>query len=1031
MPLAFRITARINDLDDLQKVDSRTDLKAIAPIENGQRAWMQGFTSIGDGGEGEFVWDASSTATDDGGTIIQPVAGGTGRWKRVIEGPYKCDWFGAKGDGATNDTVAIQAALDACETAGGGTVLLSPRKTYLIRKTDTYDMVYISGATVPEAYSLLLPPRVTLDLNQSRLKLDAAQNCTMILNKQANSDVDDDCDRVGLRNGIIDQNAANQTIPDAGPGGAGETIQMPAVHLQNVTNAVVQDIRFENIRDGSLQLWDAEGCFVGNLLTQQCDGDIYKFGQSNDEVSLGYDLRVRHSVFGDLIAKNGAINVYPVHYNNYLSGAHSAGATTLTLNSAVTLAAGTIINLGYYGRGTYERVTVASTVSASTSVPLTAGLTNSYAGNTIASFGTALRQGNPLVGCQYDCAFGNLVAYSCGGGYKWANDSHHLSIGTIVWHGVEPASRTAFNSSSNSGVKFQGDSTTTRNHHISVGQIVTRYGQGVGLYLEWCDDFSLGQYVGELNGAHASENWPDVWMGNGVRQQISSVQCDAAGRTAVLVRAGCSDYQVGQCLITDNGQVAAATAFSNTSNSGGTVGSLICRNAATGMTIAYAASVSTAWGYVGRLESEGHTIAPVSLSTAFIRFGEIIADETAQTTGAVTLSAGTSTSVANANVYGISTSAGHLYPIIQFIPKNAAALRLARNDVKYRPNVYSSTGFTIYHAVAQGTETFQWVILGWINAAMPDTAGLSGNFAFGDVSVANAFLQLQSNKDFGIELAIPTDVTATPATSGGTLADDTYGYRVSAVGAGLSESCAEVTAIVSGGGGSGSVEIEWTAVTGASAYAIYRTDTPGTYGANSLVTASATGTSYVDTGTALTAGQPRSSANAYTNYLSPALNYLTGALAVGRNAVGAGATLDVQGQIYARERLRFATALTSYYSASEEASIYGTNSGGAGFPFDNAGHLILQARPETGAGIGLAAGDPANIGVWVNSARGVVTGPYGAALATNATDGFLWIPTCAGTPTGVPASYTGKCALVMDTTNHVLYVYDGSWRAMN
>lgn len=50
-----------------------------------------------------------------------------------------------------------------------------------------------------------------------------------------------------------------------------------------------------------------------------------------------------------------------------------------------------------------------------------------------------------------------------------------------------------------------------------------------------------------------------------------------------------------------------------------------------------------------------------------------------------------------------------------------------------------------------------------------------------------------------------------------------------------------------------------------------------------------------------------------------------------------------------------------------------------------------------------------------------------AALATNATNGFLYIPTCAGTPTGVPTAYTGKVALVFDTTNSKLYVYNGGW----
>lgn len=50
-----------------------------------------------------------------------------------------------------------------------------------------------------------------------------------------------------------------------------------------------------------------------------------------------------------------------------------------------------------------------------------------------------------------------------------------------------------------------------------------------------------------------------------------------------------------------------------------------------------------------------------------------------------------------------------------------------------------------------------------------------------------------------------------------------------------------------------------------------------------------------------------------------------------------------------------------------------------------------------------------------------------SALATNATDGFLYIPTCAGTPTGVPTAYTGKVAMVFDTTNNKFYIYDGGW----
>jgi hypothetical protein len=50
-------------------------------------------------------------------------------------------------------------------------------------------------------------------------------------------------------------------------------------------------------------------------------------------------------------------------------------------------------------------------------------------------------------------------------------------------------------------------------------------------------------------------------------------------------------------------------------------------------------------------------------------------------------------------------------------------------------------------------------------------------------------------------------------------------------------------------------------------------------------------------------------------------------------------------------------------------------------------------------------------------------------VTTSATDGFLYIPTCAGTPTGVPTAVTGYAPLVVNTTNNKLYFYSGgSWR---
>ena len=73
--------------------------------------------------------------------------------------------------------------------------------------------------------------------------------------------------------------------------------------------------------------------------------------------------------------------------------------------------------------------------------------------------------------------------------------------------------------------------------------------------------------------------------------------------------------------------------------------------------------------------------------------------------------------------------------------------------------------------------------------------------------------------------------------------------------------------------------------------------------------------------------------------------------------------------------------------------------------------------------------------VTLTHAAGKLTGAGGnfafgdGAIATTATDGFLYVPTCAGTPTGTPTTVTGYAPIIVDTTNNKLYFYSGAaWR---
>lgn len=148
----------------------------------------------------------------------------------------------------------------------------------------------------------------------------------------------------------------------------------------------------------------------------------------------------------------------------------------------------------------------------------------------------------------------------------------------------------------------------------------------------------------------------------------------------------------------------------------------------------------------------------------------------------------------------------------------------------------------------------------------------------------------------------------------------------------------------------------------------------------------------------------------------------TGSLGIG---VAPGVTLDVTGA-NAKIRLQPTT---------------GTND--AQSRIQNTGGIFVRGVDDS-AGSGFGAGAYAGV-LWHSGARNVVFGTNDvqraripsvggfvvgpAALTTTATDGFLYVPTCAGTPTGVPTTQTGTAPIVVDTTNNKLYFYSGGvWR---
>lgn len=108
-------------------VKSIADLKALdKTVYN--TATALGYYTQGDGGGGNYWFDSTdTTSADNKGSII--VASDGGRWKLAKINEISVKQFGAKGDDATNDYVAIQAALDYMVSTGGG-ILFFPVGKY-------------------------------------------------------------------------------------------------------------------------------------------------------------------------------------------------------------------------------------------------------------------------------------------------------------------------------------------------------------------------------------------------------------------------------------------------------------------------------------------------------------------------------------------------------------------------------------------------------------------------------------------------------------------------------------------------------------------------------------------------------------------------------------------------------------------------------------------------------------------------------------------------------------------------------------
>lgn len=357
-------------------------LKALTVPANGTPYYVQGYTASGDGGEGWFVYNSASAASDNAGTIIQPNVG-SGRWLRNYVGSngnkINVKWFGAKGDAVTSDTTPIQSAM---------TVAIAIHGSLYFPATSG---CYVTSFTVPDGTTGL-----TIEGDSKGVSPVLSNGGSYLCNSTANPTlkIQSATGAIGVitvRNLKITNSAGDALFIDRGNFFNIDDLTLQsttdyALHIKGSGNMTVKDVQAYGGANAALRIEDSPTVTVSGPIS-------FVNGQYSVQ---GGNATTAISISGDSFSVS--------FYNTMYAGQGPNMAASVTIDGSTGAPGspthpGTITFIGVHGESNYNS-------SANTGVDFLIGNTTK-AGSVVINNASAFGQGN---GTSYQNDFIKIVA---------------------------------------------------------------------------------------------------------------------------------------------------------------------------------------------------------------------------------------------------------------------------------------------------------------------------------------------------------------------------------------------------------------------------------------------------------------------------------------------------------------------------------------------------------------------------------------------------------------------------------------------